>query len=175
MQVCGTSCNKLFASHKGVQVSSRRTYVLRAAANNYDQVSQNRRTTIATLVGVSSSLVLSNPAFAGLFGGDIQEQYNKDTASMISQAKIAVELPRDAENREAVALATRKEINSWVARYRREDRVAGRPSYGNLYSALNAIAGHYNSFGLEAPIPKKRLDRVQKELGDAEKLLARGR
>lgn len=38
-------------------------------------------------------------------------------------------------------------------------------SYGlrrNTYSALNAIAGHYNSFGADAPLPKKRLERVQK-------------
>lgn len=32
----------------------------------------------------------------------------------------------------------------------------------NTYSALNALAGHYNSFGPTAPIPKKRLDRLQK-------------
>jgi hypothetical protein len=32
----------------------------------------------------------------------------------------------------------------------------------NTYSALNALAGHYNSFGATAPIPKKRLDRLTK-------------
>ena len=32
----------------------------------------------------------------------------------------------------------------------------------NMYSALNAIAGHYNNFGTTAPIPKKRLDRLIK-------------
>lgn len=32
----------------------------------------------------------------------------------------------------------------------------------NTYSALNALAGHYNSFGTSAPIPKKRLDRLVK-------------
>ena len=30
------------------------------------------------------------------------------------------------------------------------------------YSAVNALAGHFNSFGLTAPVPKKRLDRIQK-------------
>ena len=45
----------------------------------------------------------------------------------------------------------------------------------NTYSALNAVAGHYNSFGADTPLPKKRLDRVVKELEDADKLLARGR
>ncbi len=32
----------------------------------------------------------------------------------------------------------------------------------NTYSVLNALAGHYNSFGATAPIPKKRLDRIVK-------------
>lgn len=32
----------------------------------------------------------------------------------------------------------------------------------NTYSALNALAGHFNSFGATAPIPKKRLERLQK-------------
>ena len=45
----------------------------------------------------------------------------------------------------------------------------------NTYSALNAVAGHYNSFGADTPLPKKRFDRVVKELDDADKLLARGR
>lgn len=49
------------------------------------------------------------------------------------------------------------------------------PQHSNTYSALNALAGHYNSFGTNAPIPKKRLERIEKELGDAERLLERGR
>jgi len=32
----------------------------------------------------------------------------------------------------------------------------------NTYSVLNALAGHYNSFGTTAPIPKKRLERINK-------------
>jgi photosystem II Psb27 protein len=62
-----------------------------------------------------------------------------------------------------------------VATYRREPKVSGRPSYSNTYSVLNALAGHYNSFGATAPIPKKRLDRINKELDDATLYLSRGR
>jgi hypothetical protein len=39
-------------------------------------------------------------------------------------------------------------------------------SCSNTYSALNALAGHYNSFGATAPIPKKRLDRLTKVSSD---------
>ena len=45
----------------------------------------------------------------------------------------------------------------------------------NTYTALNALAGHFNSFGTTAPLPKKRLERIQKELDDATKMLGRGR
>ena len=69
----------------------------------------------------------------------------------------------------------RQATNTWVAKYRRDNQFSGKPSYGNMYSALNAVAGHYNSFGSDTPLPKKRLDRVVKELDDADKLLARGR
>ncbi len=36
------------------------------------------------------------------------------------------------------------------------------PACSNTYSAVNALAGHFNSYGLTAPVPKKRLDRIQK-------------
>lgn len=68
-----------------------------------------------------------------------------------------------------------QEINNWVARYRRSDRFAGRPSFSNLYSALNAMSGHYNSFGPTSNIPKKRLDRIVMELDQASTLVTRGR
>ena len=45
----------------------------------------------------------------------------------------------------------------------------------NTYTALNALAGHFNSFGTTAPLPKKRLERINKELDDATKMLGRGR
>ena len=51
----------------------------------------------------------------------------------------------------------------WVARYRRDQEFSGRISYSNMYSALNAIAGHYNSFGTTYPLPKKRYDRILQE------------
>ena len=32
----------------------------------------------------------------------------------------------------------------------------------NTYAVCNALAGHYNSFGTKAPLPKKRLERLNK-------------
>jgi hypothetical protein len=39
------------------------------------------------------------------------------------------------------------------------------------YAALNALAGHYNSFGTTAPLPKKRLERLRKVRGPLRMLL----
>jgi photosystem II Psb27 protein len=66
-------------------------------------------------------------------------------------------------------------VAAWVAKYRRERAVSGKSSYGNVYSAVNAVAGHYNNFGPTYPLPAKRKDRIFEELTDAEKQLARNR
>ena len=56
----------------------------------------------------------------------------------------------------------KKEMNTWTSRYRTDGKVGGRPSFGMMYSAVNALAGHWTSFGADAPIPKKRFARIQK-------------
>lgn len=96
-------------------------------------------------------------------------------ASVITAVRAALALDRDDPGREAAVAGVRGATNDWVAKYRRDQSFSGKLSYGNTYSALNAVAGHINSFGADVPLPKKRLDRVTKELDDAEKLLARGR
>ena len=94
-----------------------------------------------------------------------------------SQSAVAatLDLPRDAPNRDATVKAVRAAGISWVAKYRRQNEYAGRPSYGATYTAVNALAGHVNNFGTGTPIPAKRADRLKIELSDAERALARGR
>ena len=94
---------------------------------------------------------------------------------MIIDMQEVMALERDAPDREAKIKAAKKEGVDWVAKYRRQPEFAGRPSYGNTYGAINAVAGHYNSFGYAAPISKKRSARIVQELGDAERALKRGR
>ena len=50
-----------------------------------------------------------------------------------------------------------------------------KPSYSQLYTASNALAGHFSSFGTKVPLPKKRKDRVLQEVALAERALAAGR
>lgn len=96
-------------------------------------------------------------------------------AAVLDLVVSAVALDKDAPDRDERVAEVRKGINSWVAKYRRSDKFAGRPSYSNTYAVCNTLAGHYNSFGTKAPLPKKRLERLQRELEDAQKLLERGR
>jgi photosystem II Psb27 protein len=126
---------------------------------------------------VLAALAAPQPAHAlfGLGGEKAAERYERETRDVITNVRSAALLERNAPNREETMNEVRKEINDWVARYRRDTSFSGRPSYGNTYSAVNAVAGHLNSFGPTAPIPKKRLERLIKELDDAERFLSRGR
>ncbi|KAL3693764.1 hypothetical protein R1sor_007415 [Riccia sorocarpa] len=109
-------------------------------------------------------------AFAGF-----EEDYKKETQAVIDQVKGTLTLEKtDPKKTDAVA-ALRQSSNDWVAKYRREKAVAGRPSFSNMYSVLNAISGHYISFGPNVAIPGKRKDRIFEEIGVAEKALSRGR
>ena len=69
----------------------------------------------------------------------------------------------------------REASNSWVAKYRKEKALLGKASFRDIYSALNAVSGHYVSFGPTAPIPAKRKARILEEMETAQKALTRGR
>eukprot|EP00877_Chromochloris_zofingiensis_P014931 jgi/Chrzof1/9692/Cz04g12110.t1_PSB27A[v5.2] len=145
----------------------------------------------AAVVLVSLFNVAPAKAFLGFGEGQQREdQYKQDTAAILASVDDAIKLPKDDPARDEKIKTIRTGINSWVAKYRRDAKFSGKPSYGNTYSVLNALAGHYNSFGTQASIPKKRLDRLQKadlatarislivpmqEVADAQLLLSRGR
>eukprot|EP00891_Asterochloris_glomerata_P009853 jgi/Astpho2/9853/Aster-03815 len=133
-----------------------------------------REVALAGLAAISLAAV--RPAQAGLLGGPSDNDiYSSDTALLVEKVTSALTLPKDASNREQAFQEVKDKGEAWVAKYRKGGGFQGRPSFSNTYSAVNALAGHFNSYGLTAPVPKKRLDRIQKELEDADKLLKRGR
>ena len=81
--------------------------------------------------------------------------------------RFTLDLPANSDEKAAAIEKTRKLTNDWVARYRRDKGITGRPSYGNVYSALNAVSGHYNNFGTKYPLPQRK-DRVLQEFETAE-------
>lgn len=99
----------------------------------------------------------------------------KDAGEVISKIRSTITKDRnDPDIADAVA-ELRETSNSWVAKYRKEKALLGRSSFRDIYSALNAVSGHYISFGPTAPIPAKRKARILEEMDTAEKALQRGR
>merc|ERR1712093_262112 len=131
-----------------------------------ETVMTHRRKMLSSAIITLDVLHMLSPisAKAGLFGGITEEEYRKETSDLVQLAKEASTLQKDAPKKEEKIYALRMAINGWVARYRREPSFGGRPSYSNMYSAVNALSGHFNSFGPSAPVPKKRLERVLSEL-----------
>lgn len=124
------------------------------------------------LLGVASLITLAEVAPAK---ASLEEDYSKETKDVINQVKITIDLEKSNPNASAAVAALRETSNSWVAKYRREKQLAGKPSFSNMYSVLNAISGHYISFGPTSPIPAKRKARILEEMDVAEKALSKGR
>ncbi|XP_021737498.1 photosystem II repair protein PSB27-H1, chloroplastic-like [Chenopodium quinoa] len=103
------------------------------------------------------------------------EEYVKETQEVISKVRTTLTKDKtDPDVADAVA-DLRATSNFWVAKYRKEKSLLGRPSFRDMYSALNAVSGHYISFGPTSPIPAKRRARILEEMDSAEKALLRGR
>lgn len=84
-------------------------------------------------------------------------------------------MDRNDPNVASAVAELRETSNSWVAKYRREKTLLSRVSFRDIYSAINAVSGHYVSFGPTAPLPAKRKARILEEVETAEKALLRGR
>ncbi|XP_023554625.1 photosystem II repair protein PSB27-H1, chloroplastic-like [Cucurbita pepo subsp. pepo] len=121
---------------------------------------------------LAPSWVLFPPAPA-LASSD--EEYVKDTTEVIGKVRTTITMDKNDPNVAAAVAELRESSNSWVAKYRKEKSLLGRASFRDMYSALNAVSGHYISFGPTAPIPAKRKARILEEMATAEKALLRGR
>ena len=123
-------------------------------------VSRRDTLSLATVASLATLLAATPAkAFMGLGDGTVQEQYQKETvrplkgcggwgsspslpfphgASMLvwPQADVLVtvrtvlDMPKESESKAEAVKNLRTEINSWVAKYRREPLVSGKQSYG---------------------------------------------
>ncbi|CAK7346636.1 unnamed protein product [Dovyalis caffra] len=125
---------------------------------------------LATAILTSPLVPPIAPAFAAS-----DEEYVKDTEEVIKKVRTTISMDRSDPNVAEAVAVLRETSNSWVAKYRREKALIGRASYRDMYSALNAVSGHYISFGPTAPIPSKRKARILEEMDSAERDLPRGR
>ncbi|KFK42709.1 hypothetical protein AALP_AA1G029700 [Arabis alpina] len=103
------------------------------------------------------------------------EEYVKDTSEVITKVRTTLSMAKTDPNVADAVAELREASNYWVAKYRKEKALLGKTSFRDIYSALNAVSGHYVSFGPTAPIPAKRKARILEEMETAEKALSRGR
>lgn len=155
----------------------RRAIVVVRASQQQQPTSLSRRE--ATAAALAAFIAVATPAaparaFLGL-GGDGDARYASETGKIIADMSSALEMAVDDPAREEALKSLRKETVTWVSAYRRDPKYSGRPSYSNLYTAVNALDGQLNSFGYTSKVPAKRLDRILKEVSDANKQLQRGR
>lgn len=128
------------------------------------------------------SLAASGILLASVSGPDrafaaaeVDEEYVKETADVINKVRSTVNMDRKDPNVASAVAELREASNIWVAKYRREKSLLGRASFRDMYSAINAVSGHYINFGPTAPIPAKRKARILEEVDTAEQALLRGR
>eukprot|EP00892_Ulva_mutabilis_P000890 jgi/Ulvmu1/10801/UM069_0037.1 len=171
MQVAFTSTSKAGRSARGGRAVGRA--VPEAAQPSRAVTAVTRRGAAAALL--ASVAVLSGQPAQAIFGmGEAaKKEYEDRTSKLLSDIRTTVALTGE-EEKEAAVKTLKKEMNDWTAKYRNSGE-GGRPSFSNMYSAINALAGHWTSFGSDAPVPKKRMARISKELDDVEKYLGRGR
>ncbi|KAJ3670245.1 hypothetical protein LUZ60_010569 [Juncus effusus] len=124
-------------------------------------------------VGTTLTTGLLTSVLPALAAAD--EEYVKETSEVISKVRNTINMDKKDPNIAEAVSQLREMSNSWVSKYRREKELLGRASFRDIYSALNAVSGHYISFGPTAPIPAKRKQRILEEMDTAEKALQRGR
>ncbi|MCO5572591.1 hypothetical protein L7F22_026347 [Adiantum nelumboides] len=131
------------------------------------------RRSIASLSGVAGMLFLLSATPQAR--ADIEDDYKVETQKVIGQVRSTLGLDKADPTRGDAVKSLRQTSNEWVAKYRREKRFAGKPSYSNIYSVLNAVSGHFISYGDGAPLPAKRRTQILEEVDIAERALGRGR
>merc|ERR1712039_440183 len=151
-------------------------FSVRAEKHSELKVSKKQRREIISMLTLQSYLFFNkNTVNAGILEGISEKEYSDDTSELIKLAKEISGNEKKNDDRQTKVTELKTSINKWVAKYRREPKFAGRPSYSNMYSAVNALSGHFNNFGSETSIPKKRLERILQELDQSSQFLGKGR
>ncbi|MGJ5675282.1 MAG: photosystem II protein Psb27 [Nostochopsis sp.] len=99
--------------------------------------------------------------------------YRQDTLAVLNTLRHTLELADDSPEKVAARSQARQQINTFAARYQRDNSVAGLGSFTTMRTALNSLAGHYSSYP-NRPVPKKLKDRLEMEFNQVEMALKRG-
>mmetsp|Transcript_76735 Transcript_76735/g.106575 ORF Transcript_76735/g.106575 Transcript_76735/m.106575 type:complete len:213 (-) Transcript_76735:99-737(-) len=105
----------------------------------------------------------------------MKQKYRADTYQVMKHMKISASLDKGTPNMERWNTRIKKEMNDWLAIYRRQNVSVGRQSYYSLYSAINTLASHFTSYGPKFPFPNKRRPRFFELCQQVEKYLEKGK
>ncbi|CAJ1401622.1 unnamed protein product [Effrenium voratum] len=105
----------------------------------------------------------------------MKQKYRQDTYQVMKHMKISASLDKGTPNMEKWNTRVKKEMNDWLAIYRRQNLSVGRQSYYSLYSAINTLASHFTSYGPKFPFPNKRRPRFFELCQQVEKYLEKGK
>ncbi|KAK4531959.1 hypothetical protein CCYA_CCYA10G2816 [Cyanidiococcus yangmingshanensis] len=108
-------------------------------------------------------------------GYELQGDYHEDATRVMESMRTVAKMERGTPGMKEKVDATRKQMNDFVALYRRNPNIAGAVSFSTLYTAINTLAGHFASYGSMYPVPEKRRKRLEQQLNDVERALSRGR
>ncbi|KAK1284182.1 Thylakoid lumenal protein [Acorus calamus] len=153
-----------------VNNTSMNTSVNANAAGNYNGGRRREMTLSLATAPLMLMMIRACPALASM-----DEEYVKETSDIINKIRTTINKNKTDPDVASAVAELREASNGWVAKYRREKELLGRVSFRDMYSALNAVSGHYISFGPTAPIPTKRKARILEEMDTVEKALLRGR
>jgi photosystem II Psb27 protein len=132
------------------------------------------------LGGVAAAVGGSRPAGAEVLkhaapGYELHGDYHEDATRVVESMRTVTKMERGTPGMKEKVDATRKQMNDFVALYRRNPNIAGAVSFSTLYTAINTLAGHFASYGSMYPVPEKRRKRLEQQLNDVERALSRGR
>ncbi|AFY77680.1 MAG: photosystem II protein Psb27 [Hydrococcus sp. C42_A2020_068] len=127
---------------------------------------------------LSRFLALVLVVVVGLYGcssspGGLTGNYSQDTLNVIETLTTAIDLSPDAPNKAEIQSLARKQINDYIARYRRKDKSDGLRSFTTMQTALNSLAGYYTAYG-NRPLPEKLKSRLKQEFNQAKLAVERG-
>ncbi|OCR00937.1 photosystem II protein Psb27 [Oscillatoriales cyanobacterium USR001] len=98
--------------------------------------------------------------------------YRQDTLALVNSLRNAIALPEDSPDKKAAQADARQRINDFAANYRRDTSLTKLASFTTMRTALNSLAGHYNSYP-NRPIPEKLKKRLDQEFKQVENALKR--
>jgi photosystem II Psb27 protein len=99
--------------------------------------------------------------------------YQKDSLTVISSLRTALEGGEDTAEKAAAQAIARQNINDFASRYRTDPALTKRSSYTTMRTALNSLAAHYAAYP-NRPVPDKLKENLAQKFKQVESALERG-